>query len=168
VSCESAGASGAQSSARRSEHRTGHRGVVVGDAGGFAASEVIRPAAILPEAQARLILAGLEADDARHEGRWIATPGRWDRWDHAWPSEAHPGDTVLLGTISCAYDHPRKFEITIFRASITEDGVRQGWTVERLCDEALSYGDLTLASCPRAELAPPPPVFRWRDAGPEV
>lgn len=133
--------------------------------GDFAASEVIRPAAVLPEDAARVILEGLQGDSAREGGRWIATPGTWQRWDHAWPTPDGPGDTVLLGTISTIYDSPRKYEITVFRAAITEAGVRQGWTVERLCDEAFSYGDLTLASCPRADLVAPPPVFTFRDPG---
>jgi len=36
-----------------------------------------------------------------------------------------------------------------------------GWTVESLCDEALGFGGLTLATCPRADLKPPPKPFRF-------
>jgi hypothetical protein len=129
----------------------------------FAASEVIRPAAVLPERKAREIFVGLEGDDARSGGRWIAKPGTWQRWDHAWPDADCPGDTVLLGSISTIYDHPHKYEVTVFRAAITHAGVRQGWTVERLCDEAFSHADLTLASCPRGQLDEPPPVYRFKE-----
>jgi hypothetical protein len=34
-------------------------------------------------------------------------------------------------------------------------------TVASLCDEALKFGGLTLATCPRADLKPPPQPFRF-------
>jgi hypothetical protein len=40
--------------------------------------------------------------------------------------------------------------------------VRNGWSVTSLCDEALGYADLTLATCPRADVTPPPKPFRMR------
>jgi hypothetical protein len=43
---------------------------------------------------------------------------------------------------------------------ITHSGQGLGWTVESLCDEALSLGGLSLATCPRVHLSPPPPIFR--------
>ena len=36
-----------------------------------------------------------------------------------------------------------------------------GLTVAGLTDEALGYGDLTLAECPRAAVQPPPKPFRF-------
>ena len=60
------------------------------------------------------------------------------------------------------YGTPTKYAITIFRATLTQRGVDQGWSVEALCDEALGFGGFTLADCPRADLKPPPPVFRMR------
>ena len=44
----------------------------------------------------------------------------------------------------------------------SDAGVQQGLTVDRLCDEVLQVADLTLASCPRAQLlaAPVPDPFR--------
>jgi hypothetical protein len=63
-----------------------------------------------------------------------------------------------------AYGIPTRYEITIFRATISELGDSHGWTVETLCDEALSYGGLTLATCPRAALTTPPRPFRFADA----
>jgi hypothetical protein len=51
--------------------------------------------------------------------------------------------------------------ITIYRATITRFGHQHGWTVETLCDEAHGFGGLTLAGCPRVDLAPPPRPFRF-------
>ena len=39
---------------------------------------------------------------------------------------------------------------------VTDRGQAQGWTVDRLCDDARQHAGLTLATCPRAELVAPP------------
>ncbi|MBV9098704.1 MAG: hypothetical protein JO079_11670 [Frankiaceae bacterium] len=122
----------------------------------FAASEVIRPAAVLWELSARAILRALAADDVTVGGVWSARTGVWRRYDKPWDSPDSPGSALHLGTISCVYDSPHRYSVTIYRASVTTAGIRAGWTVENLCDDALQYADLDLASCPRVELRPPP------------
>ena len=54
------------------------------------------------------------------------------------------------------YDSPHRHEITIYKVTVTENGLDQGWTVESLCDDALIWAGLTIATCPRAELTSPP------------
>jgi hypothetical protein len=130
----------------------------------FATTEVIRPAAVLMEAAAREILAGLSTDDVRDGGHWLTSPGVWQRYDRAWADGAKdPGSAVHLGTIRSIYDSPQRYFVTIFRASITPDGIEHGWSVDSLCDDALQYASLTLAECPRATLAPTPMPFRQDD-----
>ena len=130
----------------------------------FATTEVIRPAAVLMEEAAKKILAGLAEDNVTNDGNWWTTPGVWRRYDRPWPTGSdEPGEAVHLGTISCVYDSPQRYSVTIFRASITPEGIAAGWTVEALCDDAFKYADLTLASCPRAQLYPTPRPFRLRD-----
>ena len=127
----------------------------------FATTEVIRPAAVLMEAAAREILAGLSEDDVRSGGHWWTSPGVWSRYDRPWPDGSNgPGDAVHVGTIRSIYDSPHRYAVTIFRASITPSGIAGGWTVETLCDDALRHAGLTLAACPRAELNPPPRPFQ--------
>jgi hypothetical protein len=127
----------------------------------FAATEVIRPAAVLMEREARAILAGLATEDVHHDGNWVTSPGVWQRWDQPWLVGARdPGRAVHLGTIRSIYDSPQRYFVTIFRASITAAGIEAGWTIERLCDDALKHADLTLAECPRATLFPLPEPFR--------
>ena len=127
---------------------------------------VIRPAAILPEGATRDVLMQLAINDVRVGGLWQADPSVWRRFDRPWDGQdGGPGDAVLLGTIQVAYGIPTRYEITIFRVTISELGDAAGWTVESLCNEALGYGGLTLDTCPRASLAPPPRPFRFRDAG---
>lgn len=127
-------------------------------------SEVIRPAAILPETATRAVLMQLALNDVRVGGHWQADPAVWRRFDRSWDGEdGGPGSAVLLGTVQVAYGVPTRYEITIYRVTISELGDRSGWTVQVLCDEALGYGGLTLATCPRASLAAPPRPFRFRD-----
>jgi hypothetical protein len=118
---------------------------------------VIRPAAVLGVAAATEILRALQRCDVGAGGVWSATPGMWQRYDRPWngPSGCR-GSAQLVGGIAVIYDEPRRNEITIYRVSVTPAGVDAGWTVDRLCDDALAWVGLTLATCPRADLKAPP------------
>ena len=123
-------------------------------------TEVIRPAAIVPEEAARAILVELSLDSVHADGHWLAEPSRWHRYERPW--SGGPDDASgLLGTLQVAYGTPTKYEITIYRVTITKLGATLGWTVRSLSDEALGLGDLTLDQCPRAALATPPKPFRF-------
>ena len=124
-------------------------------------SEVIRPAAIVPEEAARAILVELSLNSVHSGGLWRAEPSRWNRYDRPWASTQDPGDSCLLGSIQVAYGTPTKYEITIYRVHITRRGTELGLTVQGLTDEALGHGDLSLAQCPRADVQPPPRPFRF-------
>jgi len=128
-----------------------------------AVTEIIRPAAVLPELAARSILMELAARDVRAGGCWEAEATCWRRYDRQWNGPGGTqGTAELLGTLQIAYGSPTKYEITVFRATVTAAGARRNWTVSLLCDDAFSFGGLTLASCPRADLKPPPAPFRLR------
>src|SRR5436190_930003 len=125
-------------------------------------SEVIRPAAIVPEDAARIILASLQSQAVDKGGHWVATARRWSRYDSPGVDSNGLPSGVLLGVIEAIYGATTRYEVTIYRVTVTEMGTTAGWTVESLCDEPLGYGGLTLASCPRAKMQPPPPPFRRR------
>lgn len=128
-------------------------------------TEVIRPAAILPESAARAVLVELAMRDAHGHGVWHAQPTLWRRFDRPWDDpNGGQGSALLIGTMQVAYGTPTKYTITIYRATITRFGHENGWTVESLCNEALAFGGLTLDNCPRAELAPPPKPFQFTSA----
>lgn len=128
-----------------------------------AVSEVIRPAAVLPETAARAVLAELSYNSVYATGLWWSSPTLWQRYDRPWNGRQDTqGDAVLLGALQVAYGTPRKYDITIYRATVSMLGSLNGWSVESLCDEALGYGGYTLADCPRADLKPPPKPFRMR------
>jgi hypothetical protein len=124
-------------------------------------TEVIRPAAIVPEEAARAILVELSLNGVQAGGVWLSRPSRWERFDRPWPGEQSPGESQAVGSIQVAYGTPTKYELTIYRVTITQRGSELGWSVTSLCDEALGYGDLSLAACPRAQLTPPPRPFRY-------
>jgi len=127
-------------------------------------TEIIRPAAILPEEAARGVLMELALRDVRVGGHWWSEPSMWKLYDRPWDGpHGTAGSSRLIGTIQVAYGVPTRYEITIFRATITVPGTELSWTVEALCNEALGFGDLSLATCPRADLKPPPRPFRFAD-----
>ena len=123
---------------------------------------VIRPAAVLPERAAREILAWLQTHDVSAGGCWSCAVGSIQRYSGPFdgPSGMR-GSAVLLGSMHITWD---TYDATIYRVSITDAGALRGLTVDRLCNEVLAVADLTLESCPRANLlaAPVPDPFRSR------
>lgn len=117
-------------------------------------TEVIRPSAVLADQLAKQLVRELESRDVSKGGVWSANPGLWQRFDHAWDGPGGTrGTAQLLGTIGAVYGTPSKYDITIYRVTVTVFGQDHGWTVERVCDDALQYVDLTLATCPRTALS---------------
>ena len=130
-------------------------------------TEVIRPAAIIPETAARVIVRELEARSPAAGGVWTTTTRVWNRYQAPGVDALGEPTAPLIGRMEVAYGPPTRYEITIYRATLTSIGTASGWTVESLCDEPLSFGGLRLATCPRASLRPPPRPFRFgapRDA----
>jgi hypothetical protein len=134
--------------------------VNVAEAGGT--TEVLRPAAVLDHRVAARVLSELERLDVSRGGVWSATASLWQRYDRPWNGPVgQRGDAVLVGSIGVMYDSPTRQQITLFRVTLTPQGAASGWTVDRICDDALAWVGLTLSSCPRAELrgAPAPDPF---------
>jgi hypothetical protein len=104
--------------------------------------------------------------DVQNGGVWQSEPSLWSRYDRAWESYGTPGGAELIGTVQVAYGTPTRYEITIYRVTVTKFGNEQGWTVTTLCDEALGFGGLDLANCPRASLSAPPKPFVFREQKP--
>jgi hypothetical protein len=118
---------------------------------------VIRPAAILDARAAASVLQQLRRLDVSAGGLWNATSSLWQRYDAPWDgSGGTRGDAQLLGSIAVMYDSPHRHEITIYKVTVTGPGLQQGWSVDKLCDDALIWAGLTIATCPRAELSDPP------------
>jgi len=118
---------------------------------------IIRPAAVLDERTAAAVVSELDRLDVSVGGVWNATSSLWQRYDVPWDGPGGTrGNSRLLGSIAVMYDAPNRHQITIYKVTATEFGRGHGWTVESLCDDALTWVGLTLATCPRAELGQPP------------
>jgi len=118
---------------------------------------IIRPAAVLDERAAHRVLSELKRLDVSENGVWNATSSLWQRYDMPWDgSGGTRGQARLLGSIAVMYDSPNRHQITIYKVTVTPFGLDNGWAVESLTDDALTWAGLSLATCPRAELSEPP------------
>jgi hypothetical protein len=109
---------------------------------------------VLAEKRARQVVRELEARDVASGGVWSASVGLWQRYDVPWDGgRGFKGTSKLVGSIGAIYGSPSKYDITIYRVTITDHGAASGWSLDRLCDDALQYADLTLAACPRTSLS---------------
>jgi hypothetical protein len=117
-------------------------------------TEVVRPAAVLTGPHAQAVVDELGYRDARIGGRWSATPDCWRLYERAWDGfdERAAATAGLIGSIQVAYGTPGRYDITIYRATVTLCGSRAGYTVQSLLDEVLAFAGLTLATCPRIDV----------------
>jgi hypothetical protein len=131
--------------------------------------EVIRPSAVLSEASAARVIRELEMRDVSCGGVWNATPAVWQRFDRPWDGAGGSrGSSRLIGSVAVVYDSPVRHQITIYKVTLTDVGLSMRYTVESLCDEALYYAGLTLATCPRTQLTLPPTRDPFRNRGADV
>ena len=118
---------------------------------------IIRPAAVLDEQAAAGVLLELDRLDVAAGGMWSASSSLWQRYDRPWDGAGQTrGSAQLMGSVAVMYDAPNRHQITIYKVTVTDAGRTGGWTVESICDDALGWVGLSLATCPRAELAQPP------------
>jgi hypothetical protein len=118
---------------------------------------VIRPAAILRQVEGQRVVAALSGLDVGDGGIWNVNPGMWQRYDKPWDGPGGmSGTSKLVGTIASTYGSPTRYDITLYRVTVTAHGTELGWTVDSLCNDALGYAGLTLASCTRAEMSTAP------------
>jgi hypothetical protein len=118
---------------------------------------IIRPGAVLDERAAAGILRELRRLDVSAGGTWNATSSLWQRYDGPWDGPGGSrGTSGLVGSIAVMYDSPHRHQITMYKVTVTERGLDGGWSVDSLCDDALTWVGLTLTTCPRAHLTAPP------------
>lgn len=126
----------------------------------YAREQVIRPAAVVPERAARQLMQWLDEHDVTRGGLWLHDVSYVQRFSGPFDGRSGMrGTAVLLGSIHMVWD---RWSATIYRANVTDEGIRQGFSVEGLCDEVLAVVGLSLRTCPRADLvdAPVPDPFR--------
>ncbi|MCU1602395.1 MAG: hypothetical protein JWO22_3104 [Frankiales bacterium] len=122
---------------------------------------VLRPSAVLPAWVAADVISSLEAHDVSCGGVWCASIGLWQRYDRPWDGHwGFKGRAQVVGSIGAVYGTPTRYDITIYRVTLTEHGRAEGWTHDALVNDALRYGRVTLAQLPRARSSEPPPPLR--------
>jgi len=124
-------------------------------------TEQIVPAAVLAEEPGHVVIMALSAVDVRHHGVWDVSTGEWTRYDQAWISPLDPGDAQAVGAVHVTYGVPSRYDITLYRVTITPHGAELGWTVQALVDEVLRPAYLSLDTVPRAALKAAPKPFRF-------
>src|ERR1700709_2500714 len=101
---------------------------------------VIRPAAVLQEQAAQLILAALLNSDVRHGGVWNTTTTLCQRYDRPWDGAlGSKGSAMLIGSLAVVYGTPTRASITVYRASISAEAAAGGRGTDQLCNEALRH-----------------------------
>ena len=118
---------------------------------------VLRPSAVLPAWVAADVITSLEQRDVSLHGVWSASVGLWQRYDKPWDGKwGAKGRAQLVGAIGAVYGTPTRYDITIYRVTLTEHGRAEGWTHDALVNDALQYARVTLAQLPRARSSEPP------------
>lgn len=123
----------------------------------------IRPAMVLPEREARHLLAVAAREDVAHGGVFSAGPAGIQVWSAGWdgPGGSH-GNSVHLGSVDWSYDTPARHYITVYRVLVTAAGAASGSTAELILERVLSLGGLRAepAALGLPSQTPPPDPFR--------
>ena len=120
-------------------------------------TRIIRPAAVLGTRAAAEVVRNLQRLDVSRGGTWNASSSLWQRYDRPWDGPGGTrGGAQLVGSIAVVYDSPTRHSITIYKVTVSSHGMDSGWSVDSLCDDALGWAGLSLATCPRAEMPQPP------------
>ena len=115
---------------------------------------VVRPGAVVGERALRLITEWLTLQSVERGGIWLTTSTVWQRFDRPWNAVTGMRDGAQkIGSIYVVYDQPTRYHATIHRIQLSPYATMaqfgQNWTVDKLADEVLRMGDLTLETCPR-------------------
>lgn len=122
-----------------------------------AVASQVRPALVLPEKQARELLAAGERGDVTRGGCYSAGPAGIQVWSGPWDGMLGThGSSEHLGSVDWCYDTPTRHYITIYRVMVTARGAAAGQTTEGLLARVLGLAGVTLAGSTAALAVPPP------------
>ncbi len=87
----------------------------------------VRPALVLPDREARALLAAAEHADVAQGGRFSAGPAGVQVWSGPWNGPmGSRGSALHLGSVDWSYDTPSRHYITIYRVLVTSRGAAAG------------------------------------------
>lgn len=125
--------------------------------GSQAVQSQIRPALVLPEREARHLLAAAARADVSRGGVFSAGPAGIQLWSQPWdgPGGSH-GSACHLGSVDWSYDTPARHYITVYRVLVTAAGADSGLDTETVLARVMSLGGLSTEGATLAMAAPPP------------
>jgi len=125
--------------------------------GQLAVQSQIRPALVLPEREARVLLAAAAREDVARGGVFSAGPAGIQLWSSAWdgPGGSH-GTAVHLGSVDWSYDTPARHYITVYRVLVTAPGAEIGLTTESVLQRVMALGGLSAEGATLSMAVPPP------------
>jgi hypothetical protein len=117
----------------------------------------IRPALVLPEREARVLLAAAQREDVSRGGVFSAGPAGIQLWSGEWdgPGGSH-GSATHLGSVDWSYDTPARHYITVYRVLVTAMGAELGLTTESVLARVMALGGLSTEGATLAMAVPPP------------
>jgi hypothetical protein len=124
---------------------------------GHAVQSQIRPALVLPEREARHLLAAATREDVSRGGVFSAGPAGIQLWSGQWdgPGGSH-GSAVHLGSVDWSYDTPARHYITVYRVLVTAAGAELGLNTESVLARVMALGGLTSEGATLSMAVPPP------------
>ena len=104
----------------------------------------VRPAIVLPDREARALLAAAGSADVSRGGCFSAGPAGVQLWSGPWNGLlGRHGDSEHLGSVDWSYDTPTRHYITIYRVLVTAQGHALGQTPTSVLDRVLALASVT-------------------------
>lgn len=125
----------------------------------------VRPAIVLPDREARALLAAAAREDVSRGGCFSAGPAGVQVWSGPWNGLlGRHGDSTHLGSVDWSYDTPTRHYITVYRVMVTVQGHAAGHTPQALLDRVLALSGLTAPPETPGQLTAPPPRDPFRSS----
>lgn len=127
-----------------------------------AVASQVRPSIVLPDREARALLAAAEREDVSTGGVFSAGPAGVQVWSGPWDGPlGSKGSAEHLGSVDWSYDTPTRHWITVYRVMVTARGGAAGLVTADLLDRVLGLASITApADALRLPAAPPRDPFR--------
>lgn len=117
----------------------------------------VRPAIVLPDREARALLAAAERADVSRGGCYSAGPAGVQVWSGPWNGLlGRHGDSEHLGSVDWSYDTPSRHYITVYRVMVTAQGHAAGETPDSLLQRVLGLVGVQAPSGALSMAVPPP------------
>ena len=122
----------------------------------LAVASNVRPSIVLPDREARALLAAAERADVSAGGTYSAGPAGVQVWSGPWNGLlGSKGSARHLGSVDWSYDTPSKHYITVYRVMVTAAGAEAGLSPADLLARVLALAGVTAPSN-SLQLASPP------------